>query len=67
MNHDLSRAGIATATVAAVFLEVFKVCHQSVSSKSMIDLPSGWWIRIGVREIEADVITIALYRMKKTQ
>lgn len=33
----------------------------------MIDLPSGWWIRIGVREIEADVITIALYRMKKTQ
>jgi hypothetical protein len=32
----------------------------------MTDLPSGWWIGIGGFEIEADVITIALYRMKKT-
>ncbi len=32
----------------------------------MIDLPIGWWICIGGLEIEADVITSVLYRMKKT-
>ena len=32
----------------------------------MIDLPIGWWIGIGGLEIEVDVITSALYRMKKT-
>tara|TARA_Y100000385_G_C13076368_1_gene631608 strand:- start:1539 stop:1640 length:102 start_codon:yes stop_codon:yes gene_type:complete len=32
----------------------------------MIDLPSGWRIGIGGLEIEAYVITSALYRMKKT-